>query len=134
MANDERRKGILYPPQPNTDIDPEAVRAATSGEVPPPEPGNNGESAEGQPSRAEIFSMNPDLANDVAARGTPTDAEGPMPGYPYTAGAPVAGPTSAGDAAPPGKRPADESTPAERHESMKPPMAPLSKDDHEFRW
>lgn len=133
MANDERRKGILYPPQPNNDIDPEAVHAATSGDVPPPEPGNNGESAEGEPSRAEIFSMNPELASDVAAPGTPTNAEGPMPGYPYTAGAPVAGRTSAGDAAPPGERPADESTPAERHESMKPPMAPLSKNHGDNR-
>lgn len=128
MAKNDRRSDTHYHPQPDSSLDPAALEAAETGKVPPAQPGNHGESAPGQPSRAEIFSLNPGLAND-GKLANPTDPEGPVPGLPYTAGAPVAGKTESLETAPPGERPDWSSSPEAQHADMKPPMAPLSPDD-----
>ncbi|MCC7364472.1 MAG: hypothetical protein IT303_08865 [Dehalococcoidia bacterium] len=64
-------------PQPGAVPDPEAEDAALTGDVPPPAPGMAGESAPGQPSRAEIFAMDPELAADDVHPGTPPLPVGP---------------------------------------------------------
>jgi hypothetical protein len=61
-------------PQEHGRRDPRALEAAISGEVPSAAPGAAGESAPGEPSRAEIFAQAPELAGESGASspGTPT--------------------------------------------------------------
>lgn len=58
--------------------DPAAVEAVLSGQVPEPAPGMAGESAPGQPSRAEVLAMAPELADSIP--GVPTVPEDPKTG------------------------------------------------------
>lgn len=61
--------------------DPDAVAAAASGEAPPPAPGAAGESAPGEPSRAEVMALNPEAAEaEGTLPGTPTSPEAGQPG------------------------------------------------------
>ena len=74
---DDRRPEADDPeplPQADARPDPRALDAAVSGDVPPPEPGMAGESAPGEPSRAEVFALAPELAGEEGAAmpGTPT--------------------------------------------------------------
>ncbi|MGE5596905.1 MAG: hypothetical protein ACM3S1_12840 [Hyphomicrobiales bacterium] len=109
-------------PQEHGIPDPEAESAALSGDVPPADPEMAGESAPGEPSRAEIFALNPELAGeDGVSAGSPTMPEGPDDGLPYVAGAPKQGKTEPLEPAPPPERPDWASTPAERHDDMEPP-------------
>jgi hypothetical protein len=113
-----------FKPQPDITRDPRAEEAANTGDIPPAAPGAAGESAPGQPSRAEIFSLNPALASkDGAANTGPTGPEGPEAGAPYVAGAPKAGKTESLETAPVSERPDWSSTPEERHQDMAPPRA-----------
>ena len=108
-------------PQEGGVPDPEAEDAALHGDAPEPAPGMAGESAPAEPSRAEIFALNPELAgDDGTSDGTPTMPEGPIEGEPYVAGAPLAGKTEPVESAPVSERPASTSTPEERHEDMHP--------------
>lgn len=111
-------------PQEGGVPDPEAADAALAGEPPAAAPGMAGESAPGEPSRAEVFALEPELAAGEALPGTPTDPRGPVEGHPYVAGAPEMGETSPGESAPPAERPRASSRPGERHAEMEPPKAP----------
>jgi hypothetical protein len=113
-------------PQEDGQVDSEALEAAVSGDVPAEKPGMAGESAPGEPSRAEVFALNPELAADdgVSSSGAPTMPVGPTPGTPPSAGAPLQGRTEPDHSAPPGERPADTSSPEERNQEMEPPKAP----------
>jgi len=120
---DERRTPYRLP-QERGEPDPEAEAMAAAGEVPDAEPGMKGESAPGEPSRAEVLALNPELAGeDGTSDGGPTMPEGPEPGLPYVAGAPSQGKTEPLRSAPPAERPDWSSTPEERHEEMEPPKA-----------
>lgn len=59
-------------------LDPRAVEAARKGQLPPPAEGNAGESAPGEPSRAEVLYLRPDLADNVS--GAEADDHVPTPG------------------------------------------------------
>lgn len=119
------RKTRYRLPQEGAVPDPEAEEAAVAGTPPPAAPGMAGESAPGEPSRAEIFAMEPELAGkDGTSDGTPTDPQGPVQGHPYVAGAPGMGKTEPVESAPVSERPAETSTPEERHQDMEPPKTP----------
>ncbi|MGI8925507.1 MAG: 4Fe-4S dicluster domain-containing protein [Tepidiformaceae bacterium] len=90
------------PPQPHTTVDPRAAEAAAAGELPPPAPRAAGESARGEPSRAEVMSMNPATANEPPANpATPTSPDAPPSGEPQVEGRPTAGRTETPETAPP---------------------------------
>lgn len=119
------RKTRYRLPQEGAVPDPEAEKAAVAGAPPPAAPGMAGESAPGEPSRAEIFAMEPELAGkNGTSDGAPTDAQGPEEGQPYVAGAPGMGKTGPVESAPASERPAETSTAEERHQDMEPPKAP----------
>lgn len=88
-------------PQERGEPDPAAVDAARDGSVPPAEPGLAGESRPGEPSRAEIFALNPELATESGTSdGAPTMPDGPEPGHPRVAGRPQQGSTEPARSAP----------------------------------
>jgi hypothetical protein len=61
--------------------DPAAVEAATKGEAPPPAEGAAGESAPGEPSRAEVMALNPEAAYSESMHpATPTNPQAGQPG------------------------------------------------------
>jgi len=57
-------KRTFFAAEPYTIIDPRAVDAAITGEVPPAVPCSAGESAPDEPSRAEIFWYDPDIVTE----------------------------------------------------------------------
>lgn len=122
-----------FRPQPNVTHDPRAEEAATTGDIPPAAPGEAGESAPGEPSRAEIFSLNPALSSKGRAPDTgPSDPDGPD-GPPFVAGAPTAGKTGAIETVPVSQRPQWSSTPEERHEDLVEPTAPYTPQEPKVR-
>jgi hypothetical protein len=122
---DPRQNAPRFNPQPHITHDTRAEEAAETGDIPPAVPGAAGESAPGEPSRAEIFSLNPSLSNkDGAPDMGPSDPAGPE-GPPYIAGAPTAGKTESIETAPVAERPEWSSTPEERHQDMVEPVAPF---------
>lgn len=111
-------------PQEYGEPDPEAVEAAIDEDAPPAAPGMAGESAPGQPSRAEIFALNPEATDgDSVFTGSPTMPVGPEKDEPYVAGAPEMGSTEPLRSAPPAERPESTSAPEETHKRLEPPKA-----------
>jgi len=84
-AGDPPEKRTLFAAEPYTTVDPRAVDAAITGEVPAAVPDSAGESAPAEPSRAEIFWYDPDLVteeetvagNSIQMASWPKDEESP---------------------------------------------------------
>lgn len=130
----EERKTPYRLPQENGEASPEAEEAAVSGDVPEAAEGMAGESEPGEPSRAEIFALDPSLAGDNGTSvGGPTMPEGPIPGEPHVAGAPTQGKTEPLHSAPPAERPEWSSTPEERFADQEPPKAGRHQENPEFQ-
>lgn len=79
-ASDPAEKRTFYAAEPCTTIDPRAVDAAITGEVPPPVPGSAGESAANEPSRAEIFWYDPDIVTEGRDRRRRFNPDGVLAG------------------------------------------------------